>query len=120
MKYFVMKRRESVRDQLEGTSSGRILHDGKKPRFPVRAVIGLLIALAVVWLLNFVGWIWGVVAGFRGSVGWGFLNLLFYPITPLIYGFRIRKELGRRAAKWIACSVACGLIWIAVAIAILK
>ena len=120
MKYFVTKRRESVRDQLDGLSSGRILHDGKTPRFPVRAVIGLLIALAVVWLLNFVGWIWGAVAGFRGSVGWGFLNLFFYPITPLFYGFCDRKELGRRAAQWIACSTACVVVWIAVAFAILK
>ena len=59
-----------------------------------------LITSAVVILMNFAGWIWGMVAGFRSGPLWGFLNLCFYPICPLIYGFAIRRDLGRRAALW--------------------
>ena len=40
------------------------------------------------------------LAGFRSGPLWGFLNFCFYPICPLIYGFAIRRDLGRRAALW--------------------
>jgi len=45
-----------------------------------------------------VAWCWGLYAGFRSTPSWGFLNMLFYPVTPLVYGFHVRKDLGRRAA----------------------
>jgi hypothetical protein len=105
LKYFVTKRRASVRRQLDGESEGHILFD-KPPNWP--EIIGWGIAILSVLLLNFSGWLWGVVAGFRGSILWGFLNMLFYPLTPVIYGFGVRKELGRRSAMWaLFCTLCC-------------
>jgi spore coat protein CotH len=105
LKYFVTKRRASVRRQLDGESEGHILFD-KPPNWP--EIIGWGIAILSVLLLNFSGWVWGVVAGFRGSILWGFLNMLFYPLTPVIYGFGVRKELGRRSAMWaLFCTLCC-------------
>ena len=105
LKYFVTKRRASVRRQLDGESEGHILFD-KPPNWP--EIIGWGIAILAVLLLNFSGWVWGVVAGFRGSVLWGLLNMFFYPLTPLIYGFGVRKELGRRSAMWaLFCTLCC-------------
>lgn len=112
LKYFVSERRKSVGKQLDGRSSGEILFTGKIPRFPFRAILGWIIALGFVLFLNFVGWFWGLVAGFRNSVEWGILNLFFYPVTPVIYGFGIRKDLGNRSAKWALFSVGCGVAWI--------
>ncbi|MEE2738440.1 MAG: hypothetical protein VX435_09460 [Planctomycetota bacterium] len=65
------------------------------------------IAILSVLLLNFSGWLWGVVVGFRGSILWGFLNMFFYPITPVIYGFGVRKEPGRRSAMWALFCTLC-------------
>ncbi|MCH2385232.1 MAG: CotH kinase family protein [Pedosphaera sp.] len=105
LKYFVTKRRASVRRQLDGESEGHILFD-KPPNWP--EIIGWCIAILSVLFLNFSGWVWGVVAGFRGSILWGFLNMLFYPLTPVIYGFGVRKELGRRSAMWaLFCTLCC-------------
>ncbi|MEE2942948.1 MAG: CotH kinase family protein [Verrucomicrobiota bacterium] len=105
LKYFVTERRVSVRRQLDGESEGHILFD-KPPNWP--EIIGWGIAILSVLLLNFSGWLWGVVAGFRGSILWGFLNMLFYPLTPVIYGFGVRKELGRRSAMWaLFCTLCC-------------
>ncbi len=56
------------------------------------------------------------MAGFRGSVSWGFLNLFFYPITPAIYGIRIRPDLGQRSAKCALFSATCVVAWITVAV----
>ena len=63
-------------------------------------------------------YIWAAVAGFRGRVGWGFLNLnlLIYPVTPMIYGFGIRKDLGRRAA--IATLISASILAVAVGYAV--
>ena len=122
LKYFVTKRRASVRRQLDGESEGHILFD-KPPDW--REIIGwdwgkiiwrLIkknmafrwgIAILSVLLLNFSGWLWGVVVGFRGSILWGFLNMFFYPITPVIYGFGVRKEPGRRSAMWALFCTLC-------------
>ena len=132
LKYFVTKRRASVRRQLDGESEGHILFD-KPPDW--REIIGwdwgkiiwrLIkknmafrwgIAILSVLLLNFSGWLWGVVVGFRGSVLWGFLNMFFYPLTPVIYGFGVRKELGRRSAIWSIFCAACFVALIVTAIA---
>ena len=70
-------------------------------------IVGWGIAILSVLLLNFSGWLWGVVVGFRGSLLWGFLNMFFYPLTPVIYGFGVRKELGRRSAIWSIFCVSC-------------
>ena len=114
LKYFVTERRASVRRQLDGESEGHILFD-KPPNWP--EIIGWGIAILSVLLLNFSGWLWGVVAGFRGSVLWGFLNMFFYPLTPVIYGFGVRKELGRRSAIWSIFCAACFVALIVTAIA---
>ena len=47
MKYLVDKRRESVRRQLDGLSSGEILHSGETPKFPVRKILGFAIAFVL-------------------------------------------------------------------------
>ena len=117
MKYFVGKRRESVRRQLDGLSSGQIVFSAEMVKFPVRKIIGFTIALMCMAVLNFYGWLWGIVAGFRGSVRWGFLNLLFYPIAPAVYGFGIRTELGRRSAIWAVFCTTCVVAWIVAAFA---
>jgi hypothetical protein len=87
MKFFVTKRRESVRQQLEGASGGYVPFTGELKALPVRKTLKFAAALLLLLLLNGIGWLWGVIAGFRGSAGWGLLNIFFYPIAPLIYGF---------------------------------
>jgi len=126
LKYFVTKRRASVRRQLDGESKGHILFDNDKPP-DWRKIIGRLIkknmafrwgiAILPVLLLNFSEWIWGVVVGFRGSILWGFLNMFFYPLTPVIYVFGVQKELGRRLAIWSIFYTACFVALIVAAIA---
>jgi len=113
IKYFVTKRRESVRRQLDGESVGHILHD---PPPNWQELIAWGVALLTVLLLNFSGWLWGVIVGFRGSVLWGFLNMFFYPLTPVIYGFGVQKELGRRMAIWSIFCAACFVALIVTAI----
>ena len=102
-----------MRRQLDGDSEGHILFD-KPPNWP--EIIGWGIAILSVLLLNFSGWVWGVVAGFRGSVLWGFLNMFFYPLTPVIYGFGVQKELGRRSAMWALFCTLCFVALIVIAI----
>lgn len=116
MKHFVHARRESVQSQLDGLSSGRILHNDQAKSFPVRKIIGFAIAMAVLLLLHFIGWIWGAVAGFRDSAKWGLLNLFFYPVTPAIYGFGVRRTLGIRAASWVLFSAIGVAVWFVAAI----
>lgn len=91
--YFIVNRRVSVESQLLGESNGRVL---KFNGFPDIKGIGL--ALLGSLLLNLIAYVWAVVAGFRNNKKWGFLNAFPYPVCPAIYGFRIRPELGRRAA----------------------
>ena len=97
LKYFVTKRRESVRRQLDGESEGHILHD-MPPNWS--EIIGWSIAFFSVFLLNLVGWIWGIVVGFCGSTLWGCLNIFFSPLAPAIYGFAVRRDLGFRCAMF--------------------
>ena len=56
------------------------------------------------------------MAGFRGSLVWGFLNFMFYPIAPVVYGFAVRKELGRRSAIWAVFCTTGVLAWIVAAV----
>jgi hypothetical protein len=116
IKPFVHARRESVRSQLDGRSEGKILHNEQGKSFPVRKIIGFSIAMAVLLCLHFIGLIWGVVAGFRSSLKWGLLNLVFYPVAPTIYGFRIQRALGIRAASWVLFSVIALATWFVAAI----
>jgi spore coat protein CotH len=117
LKYFVSKRRASVRRQLDGESEGHILFDEKPDLEPNwQELIAWGIALLTVLLLNFSGWLWGVIVGFRGSILWGFLNMFFYPLTPVIYGFGVHKELGRRMAIWSIFCAACFVALIVTAI----
>ena len=46
-----------------------------------------------------------------------FLNMFFYPLTPVIYGFGVQKELGRRLAIWSIFCAACFVALIVTAIA---
>ena len=87
---------------------------GKMPDF--KKLLGAGIPVIAALLLNMIVYIWAAVAGFRGRVGWGFLNLLIYPITPIIYGFGIRKDLGRRAA--IATLISASILAVAVGYAV--
>jgi hypothetical protein len=116
MKFFVSKRRESVRRQLDGLSHGQILISDEAVEFPVRKMIGFALAFVCVAALNVIGLMWSTVAGFRGSIGWGFLNFIFYPIAPVVYGFGVRKELGRRSAIWAVFCTSCFLAWIVAAV----
>lgn len=96
LKVFVAERRQSVRRQLAGRSTGEVLHMRRVPSFKVLVALALGAVLGL--LLNLVACLWGVVAGFRGGLGWGLLNLLLYPVALLVYGFRGRRDLGRRPA----------------------
>jgi hypothetical protein len=116
MKIFIDERRASVRRQLDGTSSGQILHDGEIKRFPVRKIIGFSIAMLLLMLVNTIGWLWSTVAGFRHNRHWGLLNMFFYPITPTVFGLRVRKDLGRSAACWTMCSVLGVVSWMVAAV----
>jgi hypothetical protein len=100
LKVFVSKRTESIRDQLENQAKGYVPFSGEMQVPPIRKMIGFGIVLLILLLLNAVGWIWAVIAGFRGSAGWGLLNMFFYPFAPVIYGFFVRKELGFRSGVW--------------------
>ena len=113
IKYFVTKRRESVRRQLDGESEGHILHD-PPPNWP--EIIGWSIAFFSVLLLNLAGWIWGIVVGFRGSTLWGCLNIFFSPLAPAIYGFAVRRDLGFRCAIFATFCLISWIVFIASAI----
>lgn len=123
LKFFVTKRHESVREQLSNEHTGdRIGSDedlGALVQWFNGPRVGVLLALPVLLLLNASGWLWGVVSGFRRGVAWGLLNGLFYPVSPLVYGFFIRRELGRRAAWWVLFTVSIMVAWVVVAIGVL-
>ena len=110
LKYFATRRRESVRRQLDGESEGHILHD-PPPNWP--EIIGWSIAFFSVLLLNLVGWIWGIVVGFRGSTLWGCLNIFFSPWAPAIYGFAVRRDLGFRCAIFATFCIIGWIVFIA-------
>ncbi len=110
LKYFVTERRASVRRQLDGESEGHILHD---PPPNWSEIIGWSIAFFSVLLLNLVGWIWGIVVGFRGSTLWGCLNIFFSPLAPAIYGFAVRRDLGFRCAMFATFCIIGWIVFIA-------
>ena len=81
--------------------------------------LGVLIALPIVLLLNASGWLWGIVSGCRSGVAWGLLNAVFFPFSPLAYGFVVRREKGRRAACWVLFCVASMVAWLLLAKSVL-
>lgn len=106
LKYFVRKRRESIESQLAGKSDGEHLDWNRQFQAELIARwigVGLVFLLALA--LNGIAWIWSAIAGVRDSAKWGLLNLFLYPVAPLVYGFGVRKDMGRGAAIMTACSV---------------
>lgn len=99
LKTFVRKRHESIRDQLSGKSKGQVndFNGGIDPRLIFR-MIGWGLAMVVAGFLNFTAWVWASIAGFRFSTKWGLLNLLLYPLMPLVFGFWISRKFGWRSA----------------------
>jgi hypothetical protein len=103
LKYFVVERRASINKQLAGESQGERV-DFNLPPGLARTLLGFGIAFLFSIVLNSGAWLWGVIAGFRGSAKWGLLNMFFYPITPIAYGFFARKDIGRNAAIMVTCA----------------
>ena len=44
-----------------------------------------------VFLLFGIGWVWTIVLGFKESILWGVLNLLFPPISTIIFAIKTRS-----------------------------
>ncbi|MDP6447818.1 MAG: hypothetical protein QF805_28750, partial [Pirellulaceae bacterium] len=113
MKYFVSERRKSIANQLAGRSTGEHHAWNKGPG--AEAVFKWLafgVAFFVVSLINCAAWISGAIAGFRDSNRWGILNLLFYPLAPLVFGFGLRKA--RVAASFVVLSISMMIALVAV------
>lgn len=109
----VTKRRESVRRQLAGDSAGETLRMGNPPS--ARAIGIVVVVNSIVLAMNLGAYIWSAIAGFKGSTTWSVLNLVFYPVSPMIYGFAVRRDLGRRSglATLIGINGVGIAIWIA-------
>jgi spore coat protein CotH len=110
LKYFVKVRHESIRAQLDGTSLGQSVGFGGLP--DLGPYYPLIISALVLVFVQSIGWIWGIVVGFRGSTLWGCLNIFFSPWAPAIYGFAIRRDLGFRCAIYSMFCIAAWGIWI--------
>lgn len=94
LKYFVTKRLESVQEQLAGRSSGQRHSFNTLPPGNPAQWIKIAAVLVLTLALNVFAWIWGMIAGFRTSNGWGLANMVFYPVAPVIYGFGVRRKSG--------------------------
>ena len=110
LKYFVKVRHESIRAQLDGSSLGQSVGFGGLP--DLVPYYPWIISALVLVLFQSIGWIWGIVVGFRGSTLWGCLNIFFSPWAPAIYGFAIRRDLGFRCALYSMFCIAAWGIWI--------
>lgn len=115
LEYFVEERRRSILDQLDGRSDGdRVQYNA--PVLPVEfwtTLLWSLLALMIGLLLNFAAWIWGIVAGARNHWVWCLANILFYPLSLLIFGLCIDRRAGLRAAimTLLAVFVMVAVIW---------
>ncbi|GEM_PF-254011 len=121
LKFFVIKRHESVREQLAHERSGDTLgNEGEEfaglMQWFTGPRIGLFLGLPVVLLLNASGWLWGILAGFRKGTRWGLLNAAFFPLAPLVYGFLVRRDLGKWSACWVLFAVTSMVIWLVLAV----
>ena len=106
LKTFVRKRHESIRDQLSGKSQGKANDfSGSVDPQLVFQMIGWGLAIAVAGFFNFIAWIWASIAGFRLNTKWGVLNLLLYPLMPLVFGLLISRNFGLRSAVMTLMSV---------------
>lgn len=56
-------------------------------------MIGIILIVAGI-VLTLVGWVQGVMAGFRKDTLWGVLNVFFSPLTPAIMA--IQEEMSWR------------------------
>ena len=110
LKYFVKVRHESIRAQLNGSSQGQSVGLGGFP--DLGPYIPWIISALVLVFLGMIGWIWGIVVGFRGSTLWGCLNIFFSPWTPAIYGFAIRRDLGFRCAMYSMFCIVGWAVWL--------
>ena len=45
------------------------------------------------FLLFAIGWIWTVVLGFKESVLWGVLNILFPPVSTVVFAIKTKTAL---------------------------
>ena len=113
IKYFVRTRRASLSDQLAGRSDGQ--HLAWENPWPISEWLGVIVWFAVAMILNAAAWLWAGIAGFRTSNRWGGLNLICYPIAPMIYGFHKRPDLGRGSAILTLCAS----IWTVVVLAVI-
>lgn len=106
LKTFIRKRHESIRNQLSGKSQGKT-NDFQKSLNPklIFRMVGWGLALAVAGFFNFVAWVWASIAGFRLNTKWGLLNLLLYPLMPLVFGFLVSRKFGLRSAVMTLASV---------------
>ena len=111
LKFYVVKRHESIRGQLAGTIEGDSVGFGEFPMPEQFIAVG--ITFLVMLFFNTISWIWGIIAGFRGSTLWGCLNIFFSPLTPMIYGFGVRRDLGFKCAIF---ATLCLFGWVAWAI----
>ena len=100
LSFFINARRTSLQKQLDGKSNGervKFNDPGALTGYFLSLVQVGIIAFLVA-LLNLGAWVWGVIAGFRRGAGWGILNLVFYPVAPLLFGFFVCPDKGRRSA----------------------
>ena len=98
--YFIKARRQSLEEQLNGKSTGKHV-DYNDPAIPEAYIFALLelgMLFVLMGLIHLGIWVWGVVAGFRLGSTWGLLNLLLYPMAPIVFGFLVSPENGRRVA----------------------
>ncbi len=101
IKPFVRLRHAAIQAQLAGESSGVVLNPA--PPRPLMFVMIILGLMAIAVLMNLIAYVRGIVAGFRDSVKWGCLNII-YPMT-LYYGFRVRTDIGYKPARMALVSM---------------
>ena len=120
LKYFVRERRNSIAKQLSGESEGSKVDWGGG--IPPVVWSWLLAAIAVLFalMLNSGAWLWGVIAGFNGSAKWGLLNVFFYPIAPLVFGFYARRDVGLNAGRVTLCASAIFVVTVVASVMLLS
>jgi|GEM_PF-2693347 len=67
-----------------------------------------IVLMVIGGILTLVGWVQGVMAGFKKETVWGVLNLLFSPITPAIMAMQ-----GEMSWRPVLFMVIGGILFIA-------